>query len=178
MANIPVSIDRLIRNYPLHDKLPEPLDTFMSHITGTPCCVQVSHALNMAGELVPKTYPGERRDASPITTDGKVYHYVLVVDELETYLTGRYGAGELISTTAPKKLPHRTPLESKAYLEGRTGILLFRSTGYGLHTELWDGHRIVQRGFDETNLFSQYRVLFWDCRGAPQWLDDYVKSLK
>jgi arylsulfatase A-like enzyme len=53
--------------------------------------------------------------------------------------------------------------QMKAYLSGDKGILLFRSAGAGLHTEIWDGNQILQRDMDETNLFSQARVLMWYC---------------
>jgi hypothetical protein len=48
-------------------------------------------------------------------------------------------------------------------LGGDQGILLFRTSGAGMHTELWDGQQIVQRDMDEPALFSQPRVLMWYC---------------
>ncbi len=50
----------------------------------------------------------------------------------------------------------------QTYLQGRTGILLFRNTGAGFHTELWNGSDIKQTDMDRGACFGQPRVLFWD----------------
>lgn len=171
MGVLPVSIEMLKRHYPARPDLTPELTRFMATITGTSCCVQLSHALNLAGERVPQTYARQRRNNSPITTRGTVYYYLLAVDEVEQYLTGRYGAGEEVSKTDSGQ--PRTHQQIQAYLQGRTGILAFRDTGYGKHAELWDGHQIVQRDMAEAAIFSQPRVLFWDC-GPAQWLQDYM----
>jgi hypothetical protein len=151
------------------------LKTFMDALPdgNTPCCVQVSHALNMAGEKIPQTYDYAKargRNPSPIPF-GSSNFYLLAVDELEMWLTQKYGAGLNVRalaglTRAPSSVPtqRRKDMEQmKAYLSGDKGILLFRSAGAGLHTELWDGNQILQRDMDETNLFSQSRVLMWYC---------------
>lgn len=145
----------------------------MNSTPGTPCCVQVSHSLNMAGQTITQTYIGQRRNNSRIRVHGQDYYYLLAVDELERWLTLRYGAGEVVHLDDGGS--RRTPQQIKDYLQGRTGILAFRSSGYGFHTELWDGRQIVQRDMNEHACFSQPRVLFWDC-GAPQWLTDYMNS--
>jgi hypothetical protein len=44
------------------------------------------------------------------------------------------------------------------------GILVFREPpGFGMHTELWDGRRILQGDMDEKHLFSRPRILVWCC---------------
>ncbi len=152
------------------------LKTFMDGLGpgNTPCCVQVSHALNMAGEKIPQTYDYAKvrgRTPSPIQVDGVSNFYLLAVDELEMWLTQKYGAGLNVRALAGlKQTPSSDPTQRrkdveqmKAYLSGYKGILLFRTAGAGLHTELWDGTRILQRDMDETNLFSQPRVLMWYC---------------
>jgi hypothetical protein len=175
MAIIPASFDKLRQNYPARPDLTPELAAFMSSITGTPCCVQVSHALNMAGLFVSQTYDGGRRANAPIRIDGRVYYYLLAVDELERWLTLKYGAGEVVHTEYDGR--RRSPQQIKAYLQGRTGILAFRNAQFGFHTELWDGRQIVQRDMNEHALFTQPRVLFWDCGiGAPQWLNSYMTN--
>jgi Type VI secretion system (T6SS), amidase effector protein 4 len=173
MAVIPVSFESLADNYPARPDLTPELKQFMASTPGTPCCVQVSHSLNMAGETITQTYVGQRRNNSAITINGAVYYYLLAVDELETWLTLRYGAGEDVGLDDSNR--RRSPQQIKTNLQGRTGILAFRTSGAGFHTELWDGQQIVQRDMNESACFSQPRVLFWDC-GAPQWLQDYMKT--
>ena len=145
----------------------------MSHTPGTPCCVQVSHSLNMGGQIVAETYVGQRRNNSKITIDGTDYFYLLAVDELENWLTLIYGAGENVSLDDNNR--RRTPPQIKACLQSRRGIITFRNNGAGFHTELWDGRQILQRDMNENACFSQPRVLFWDC-GPAQWLEDYMSE--
>jgi len=173
MAVIPVSFDLLNHYYPARPNLTPELKTFMASTPGTPCCVQVSHSLNMAGEIITQTYAGQRRNNSRIVIHGKAYYYLLAVDELERWLTLRYESGENVSLDDASR--RRTPQQIKAYLQGRTGILAFRNAGAGFHTELWNGRQIVQRDMNESVCFSQPRVLFWDC-GPPQWLQDYMRK--
>jgi hypothetical protein len=86
-------------------------------------------------------------------------------------LTQKYGAGlnvralaGLPKTPSGNLIQRKKEIEQmKAYLSGDKGILLFRTSGAGLHTELWDGNQILQRDMDEVNLFSQQRVLMWYC---------------
>ena len=140
----------------------------------TPCCIQVSHALNMAGQKIPATYNYAKqrgRSPSPIQVNGLTNYYLLAVDELEQWLTQKYGAGlEVRALAGLPKTPSGNLIQRKKdmeqmkdYLSGYTGILLFRDVGAGLHTELWDGSQILQRDMDEVNLFSQSRVLMWYC---------------
>jgi len=167
MAVIPVSFDLLRRYYPSRPNLTPELKRFMNSIPGTPCCVQISHSLNMAGQRITQTYSGQRRENSRIRVNGVDYYYLLAVDELERWLTLVCGAGENVR--------QRTPDDTKTYLQDRTGILAFRNSGAGFHTELWDGQQIVQRDMNENLCFNQPRVLFWDC-GVPQWLQDYMSQ--
>jgi hypothetical protein len=173
MGVVPVSFELLRTNYPARPNLTPELKSFMDVTPGTPCCVQVSHSLNMAGQLITRTYVGQRRDNSKITINGRDYYYLLAVDELEKWLTLKYPDGE--SVHVDDAGARRSPQQIKDYLQGRTGILLFRNPGAGFHTELWDGQKIVQRDMNEHACFTQPRVLFWDC-GPPQWLTDYMNQ--
>jgi len=183
-SKIRVNFDTLKSHYPTYKTLPLPLQKFMDglnkpvidrnkihkekgepleHLPNTPCCVQISHALNKAGQLVPTS--SFRRANSQIES----YYYILAVDELEQYLSGRYGRGEEVKK--PPSGNARSRDEMKQYLHDKQGILLFRDTGAGYHTELWDKTHIIQDGnavsgggaiMNEGGIFGQPRVLFWE----------------
>ncbi|NOT57904.1 MAG: hypothetical protein HOP18_25150 [Deltaproteobacteria bacterium] len=164
MATIPVSFSILSSHYPARPNLTPALRGFMTSLGpgNTPCCVQVSHALNMAGQLITHTYKGQRRENARIRINGVDYYYLLAVDELERWLTLNYGPGDNVSLDGTGR--RRTPRQIQASLQGRAGIVAFRTSGYGFHTELWNGRRIVQRDMNEHACFAQPRVLFWDCQ--------------
>ena len=176
---IPVSFERLSQYYPRRPNLTPELKKFMDGTPGTPCCVQISHSLNMAGEKITPTYVGQRRNNSLIKINGLDYYYLLAVDEMEKWLTLKYGDGETVSLddTGQK----RKPDEIKRYLQGRTGILVMRDANVGFHTELWgrqdpvDGTTFLQNDMNVNACLAQPRVLFWDC-GPPQWLQDYMSG--
>jgi hypothetical protein len=172
---IPAPFVKLKVNYPMRP-LTGDLKTFMDGLGpgNTPCCVQVSHALNLSGEKIPSTYDYAKkrgRGPSPIKVDGESNYYLLAVDELEAWLTQKYGAGLNVRALAGlPATPSTNPVQRvkdmrvmQSYLGGDQGILLFRTSGAGMHTELWDGQQIVQRDMDEPALFSQPRVLMWYC---------------
>jgi Type VI secretion system (T6SS), amidase effector protein 4 len=176
MPVIDAPFETMKKFYPFRPNLTPELKRFMDSITGTPCCVQVSHALNMAGELIGPKNPGARRtNNAAIPAHGTTYYYVLAVDELENWLTVTYGDGEEVHVDEDGL--RRTPAQIKASLQGRRGVLLFRDPGQaaGFHTELWDGAQIVQRDMNEHVLFTRSRVLFWDA-GPALWLTTYMKS--
>ena len=169
---IPVPFGFLKLHYPKRPNLTPELKKYMDKLNkpqvkdgppgdNTPCCVQVTHSLNMSGQLVPERFAGQRHQPAEIRIKGIVYYYVLAVDEMESYLNQKYPTGEEVSRDPQRKV--RTHQEIKAYLQGRTGILVFRNQGAGKHTELWDGKQILNRGYNEHALFTQPRVLFWDC---------------
>jgi hypothetical protein len=93
MANtgrIRVSFDSLKTHYPTYNKLPKTLQDFMDGLNNikpgnTPCCVQMSHALNKAGQLIPAT--SFRRSNSCANRPIDSHFYILAVDELEQYLS-------------------------------------------------------------------------------------------
>ena len=187
-SKIRVNFDILRANYPTYKTLPPPLQKFMDGLNqvaagNTPCCVQISHALNKAGQLIPLS--SFRRANSKIES----YYYILAVDELEQYLSGLYGRGEEIKKDSSGKV--RSTGEMKQHLNNKQGILLFRSAGAGHHTELWDKTHIVQDGkamsgggamMNESNIFGQPRVLFWEVieekaglNPVPNWLRGWWK---
>jgi hypothetical protein len=153
--------------YPKHNALPPPVQDYLDLLNkgipegkpkNTPCCLQISHALNATGQkILSRSF---RRDNAPIAGN----YYIQAVDELEHYLIGRYGRTEDIRKDSAGKT--RTEAQMKHYLEGMQGILLFRNTGAGAHTELWDGKNIIQKagapgGMNEQYIFGQPRILFW-----------------
>ena len=188
LSKIRVNFDTLKAHYPTYKTLPQPLQNFMDGLNkiapgNTPCCVQISHALNNVGQRIPPS--SFRRANSQIGS----YYYILAVDELEQYLSGLYGRGEEIKTAPSGKV--RSTAEMKQYLKDKQGILLFRSAGAGHHTELWDKTHIIQDGgavssggaiMNEANIFGQARVLFWEVtqekeglNPVPGWLRGWWK---
>src|SRR5579871_5851960 len=150
-GKIKASFGIMVANYPTYDKLPQPLQDYMDklntpylHKSGphagevvadhnTSCCIQISHALNKAGQIVPPY--SWRRDNEQIGP----FYYIRAVDELEGYLSGRYGRGENLRQIGDMKA-------RKRHLNGLQGILVFRDGGAGFHTELWDEDHILQDG--------------------------------
>lgn len=181
MIYIPVDFEVLRRNYAR--RIPDPkapdssvlelkdLQNFMDSLPppppplkNTPCCIQVTHALNLAGQTIPQTNPTARRTrTTPITVNGVSRNYILAVDELEAWLTFKYGAGLDVRGFAGLAKADSDMTAMKRQLSLVKGILLFRDSGAGLHTELWDGKQILQRDMAEAHLFSRPRVLVWCC---------------
>ena len=177
MIYIPVNFEVLRQNYAR--RIPNPQDSTKSILEltdlqnymntlppkNTPCCIQVSHALNLAGQTIPATNPTARRTSTqPIRVDGVSRNYILAVDELEAWLTFKYGAGLDVRGFAGLPSGSNDVAAMKRQLALVKGILLFREPpGAGLHTELWDGKQTLQRDMDQTHLFTRPRVLVWIC---------------
>lgn len=156
MPRIALEWDTLKAAYPRRP-LTGPLKAFMDQTPGTPCCVQMSHALNIAGcRLGPQS---NRRRASRIASPAGTFHYFLAVDEMNWLLQLTYGAGEEISKDENGR--RRTRRQMLELLDGRTGILVFSNLRYGAHIELWDQTHMHQRDMS-LDLFDQPKVLFWD----------------
>lgn len=182
-ATIPLDYEVLASHYPARlakvgefgGKLAHPdLRKLMEDNPGTPCCVQVSHAINMAGFRIPSQIPGARRKYAPRKIGGIVYYYILAVDEMEKYLTDQFGPGELVRDESDKKL-QRKAAEVKSALKDRKGILVMRQGYAGIHTELWNGSSFHQKDMAVDALLTQPRVLFWECTLAvPTWLSGYM----
>ena len=176
MIYIPVNFEVLRLNYAR--RIPNPkkpdssilevkeLQNYMDSLPpkNTPCCIQVSHALNLAGQTIPATNPTARRtNNEPITVAGVPRNYIRAVDELEAWLTFKYGAGLDVRGFAGLPTTSNDMAAMKRQLSSVKGILLFREPGAGMHTELWDGKQILQRDMAEGHLFSRPRVLVWIC---------------
>jgi Type VI secretion system (T6SS), amidase effector protein 4 len=187
-GKIAIDFDTLRKNYPVYKKLPPHLQNYIDSLNkglkegqprNTPCCLQVSEALNGCGgdHKVP---PRSHRRANPELPKGSGNYFLQAVDELENYLAAKYGAGEEIKTSSRKDT-----VSMKKYLNGKQGILCFRSGGAGTHTELWDTARILQDGapsssgaaMNQEYIFGQPRVVLWETTGAsapvsvvPIWL--------
>jgi hypothetical protein len=149
-------------NYPFRP-LTGPLQGIMDKVGGTPCCVQLSHSLNLAGITIgPNSFRRPNQTATfPGPNGGSAtYNYLLCVDELEDYLKTNFVAGTDIGHDASGKALSEDDIKSS--MQGRYGIMMFRDPTYGYHVELWDGGQILQRDMNEHALFSQPRILFWD----------------
>jgi hypothetical protein len=174
VASIPVSFEKIRSVYPFRitkegtfgGKLANPdLRKVMDRNPGTPCCVQVSHALNMAGFPITPGYRGQWRRPDPQEIDGVIYYFILAVNEMENYITDRFDTGEQLSGMRSKDI--------RQYLKGRPGLLIMRDSTPGVHTEFWTGTSFLQTDMAVDHLLGLPRVLFWDCTLAPpQWLQD------
>jgi hypothetical protein len=123
----------------------------------TPCCVQMSHALGVAGATIgPRS---NRRATSAITTDAGTMNYLLAVDEMNWFLGQNYGPGEVVSLDDGGQ--RRSTQDMTGALNGRTGILVFSNNAYGTHTELWDVDHMHQTDISRA-VFDAPQVLFWD----------------
>jgi hypothetical protein len=156
MPQISLDWDTVKAAYPKRP-LTGALKAFMDHTPGTPCCVQMSHALGVAGCIIgPKS---NRRANSRITTPTGTRFYLLAVDEMRWFLEKNFGLGEEISTDDGGR--RRSLGDMMAVLNGRTGVLVFSDLHYGTHTELWDVDHMHQRDMSSA-LFHSPKVLFWD----------------
>jgi len=184
MGVIPASINTLSSQYPRRDQKDpakyQYVDKVMKGLEGTPCCVQMSHALNMCGIPVPQR--SYRRNPNPrLPLNGRDCSYLLATDELEDFLQTFYGAPETINRDLNQV---RDAAQVKAYIKNRPGLLIFRYSalrvpapkGQFEHTELWDGTQILQRDMAEDFLFSRPRILMWDTNDPAKWLGDYMKT--
>jgi hypothetical protein len=117
----------------------------------TTCCIQMSHAINMAFHLVDATKMVGLRStrlrpthaAAIAAAANKNFHYIASVDEMKGFLTDQFGEGEEISHTAFGKAA--TPAQSKSFIQDQPGILVFMGTSpWGVHTEIWTGNDFNQ----------------------------------
>jgi len=156
MPQISLDWDTVKAAYPMRP-LTGALKAFMDQTPGTPCCVQMSHALNAAGCYIGTR--SNRRRASTIATGIGTRNYLLAVDEMKWFLGQNFGVGDEISMDDNG---HRRLLRDMMdILNGRTGILVFFDLGFGSHTELWDVDHMHQRDIS-TGVFNAPKVLFWD----------------
>jgi len=122
----------------------------------TTCCIQMSHAINMAfyrkdaSKMVGlKTYRRKTRGFKIKSIGNQEFHYVPSVDEMKKFLEEKFGAG--------------LEIKSKDDINGTPGIIVFMSgLPYGLHTEVWTGdnfHQAWMRG--NFNSLKRPKVFFW-----------------
>ena len=201
-GKIRLDVKKLISAYPPYTKLPEVMKTHFDRLNApikkenekieaenkaraarvepplkkkglnTSCVFQVSWALNAVGggHEIPAMSPRPRSNA---LLSGKFH--MGAVDELENYFLGRYGKPEIVKTSNRHSIG-----EMKKYMAGRPGIIAFRDKGLGMHTEIWNGSRILQNGapipnntngaavMSETGIFGADRVLFWEILSENQ----------
>jgi Type VI secretion system (T6SS), amidase effector protein 4 len=189
-GHLPFDYDTLRNNYPTYNRLPKHIANYMDALNKnlpvgksrhTPCCFQVSEALNLTGAEHAVPARSYRRANARLGLN----HFLGAVDELEAHLTVRYGKGEGLHIGAGSGAD-RTKL-MKAKIAGRKGLICFRDHGYGAHTELWDGSSIVQNGAPAANgaglsgayIWGQPYIWFWQATGeddmapAPAWLQGW-----
>jgi hypothetical protein len=139
---------------------------FNDNVHNTTCCIQMSHAINMAFYTTDPTKMIGLRSTRPRDTHGaaikslanRVFHYVAAVDEMKGFLTAKFGPGEQIS--------------SRDDIDDRPGIVVFMGhETYGIHTEIWTGDNYHQ-DFIKGNFaaLTKPEVLFWSI-GDPNLID-------
>ena len=158
MPQISLDWDTFKAAYPMRP-LKGPLAAMMDSLPdgSTPCCVQMSHALNVAGCLVGTM--SNRRHTSRVATPDGTFNYLLAVDEMKWFL-GRFGAGEEVSGAVSGKR-RASAGQMREALNGRTGIIVFSNLHLGTHTEIWDVDHMHQTDMSPA-LFNAPQVLFWD----------------
>lgn len=185
-----LDFEKLRAAYPTYNKLPPHIAKYMDDLNkglepgqprNTPCCFQVSEALNAVGGAHKIPERSYRRANAQVAGN----RFLGAVDELEYHLAATYGKGFDIK---PFGKGEKHPIAAmKAVIAGRSGILAFRDGGYGAHTELWDGTDILQNGAPASNgaalnqsyIFGRDRVLFWQASAeiarpeVPQWLQGW-----
>ena len=178
-ATIRGNFDVMWATYPANPDRSPAVNKVMDKIheyapAATSCCIQLSSALNSAGLKVPQR--SFWRENYYIENNGWALGSC---DEVEYFLTGRFGATENI------KEGGRDQPAMEAHIRGRNGILVFRDPTPGWHTELWNGSRIRQKGgafgMSESFIFGQPRVLFWEVSNTdtpnkwdvPDWLQGW-----
>jgi hypothetical protein len=184
-GHIAADFDTVRKAYPTYNRLPKHIDDCMKSLNknipegqpkNTPCCFQISEALNHAGTEHRIPQRSHRRANTDLNGD----FFLGAVDELDYHLTARYGAGESLAHLGSRKAKEDA-------IRGRKGILCFRNSGAGTHTELWDGSDIVQNGAPASNgaamskdhIWGQPKVLFWEFDGddgvdpVPSWLQGW-----
>jgi len=140
----------------------------------TTCCIQMSHAINMAFYT---SDPTKMVGASSVRrkTHGfriaaaasREFHYLASVDEMKAFLETTFGGGEDISHLANKR--RASVDQAKASILGRPGIVVFMGTqAWGVHTEIWTGEDFHQGWIKrQTYPFDWAPVWFWDM-GLPR----------
>ena len=163
---IPVRFDSFLTYYPTFDKTPvttngkttiilklkDPGGSLKGELDGwvtkninddarnTTCCIQMSHAINMAFHSANPAKMVGLLSTRPRTTHGQriksvanvgFHYYVAAVDEMKGFLTDTFGSGEEIS--------------SRDDIDDRPGIVVFMGhETYGIHTEIWTGDNFHQ----------------------------------
>ena len=119
------------------------------------CCIQMSHAMNMAG--LPVNYSDKKR---VLVFNGR--EHMLDVKEMRGYLNTNYEDADVISRVdANGKLVPRIAIQS--YLDQRQGIIAFG----GRHIDLWNGTQIHGKNYIESALWEapsaiREGIFFWD----------------
>ena len=108
------------------------------NINYTTCCIQMSHAVDMAfmhkdqTELVGSQSYRRRTNGFAIRSAANTtFRYIAAVDEMKDFLDSTFEEGVEIT--------------SKADIEDKPGVVVFMGNQtYGIHTEIWTGDNFNQ----------------------------------
>jgi hypothetical protein len=140
-------------------------ELFSEDVNYTTCCIQMSHAINMAfvNSDVSKmvgTHSVRRNthNATIARAGNREFHYLAAVDEMKAFLDDTFEPGRKIS--------------SRKDIDDQPGIVVFMGTSpWGVHTEIW-----LRDNFHQTfmkNNFASLKmpnVWFWSL-GDPTLID-------
>jgi hypothetical protein len=133
--------------------------------TYTTCCIQMSHAINMAFNrsdvtkmVGSQSYRRPTRAFQIAGVANKTFHYIASVDEMKEFLNDKFKQGVEIT--------------SRADIADKPGIVVFMGNQtYGIHTEIWTGDNFHQT-FMKGNFvaLTKPKVWFWSL-GDPNLID-------
>jgi Type VI secretion system (T6SS), amidase effector protein 4 len=137
---------------------------FAEDVNYTTCCIQMSHAINMAfansdvSKMVGTNSVRRNTHAATIARAGREFHYLAAVDEMKAFLDNTFEPGRKIS--------------SRKDIDDQPGIIVFMDTSlWGVHTEIWlgdDFHQTLMKGNFAS--LKMPNVWFWSL-GDPTLVD-------
>ena len=203
---IPIRIDAFVNNYPLFSKtaintkagpkidlkLRDPGGSLAGELDGwvtglineninyTTCCIQMSHAINMAfmhadqAKMVgPQSYRRRTNGFAIRSAANMTFRYIAAVDEMKDFLDNTFEEGVAITKVdGADPVTAGTDLAFAVTIEDKPGIVVFMGNQtYGIHTEIWTGDNFHQ-GFMRNNFAALTRpqVWFWSV-GDPDLID-------
>ena len=131
MTVMPVAYNTLVSNYPRGGPNKDPnlyqyVDQAMAQTSGTSCCVQMSHALNMAG-FYPLAQSYRPRANIQLTVNGQTLFYLQAVDELHEFMLATLGDHGEDASWDSSSGASRDESGIRSYLYERKGIIIFRT---------------------------------------------------
>lgn len=186
MPAIPIDFNLFLSKHPYHNEIRaligEPLKGMVIKNKWSPCCIQVSYALNNAGApIVENSYFGPEMGRKVRLFRGGEDLYIIDVFDMRAYLDGRYGEAENYKGTKQAMIDE---------IRGRTGIIRFGRA----HVDVWEGERYHQQhrrdlpdsaawAVSEAGAWgapsvSQVGIFFWPVASRPRQSTEYPAAVR